>query len=97
MTPRKIATLNTFFDEWRAIIYIVTALGIFGGGIVIPNVRMSELQAEQTKDRKVIEETGNYLRVLATAQCLDSKRPVNKLMEQLCDRVIKDIVAPPRP
>ncbi len=97
MAPHKVGALNNFFDEWRGIIYVVTALGVFGGGVIIPNTRISDLQAEQSKDRKALEETGNYLRVLATAQCLDSKRPTNRLMEQLCERVIGAIVAPPTP
>lgn len=99
MTTPKLGKVNAFFDEWRAIVYLATALGIFSGGVIVPNLRISQLQAEQKKDRQALAETTDYLRVLATAQCLDDSRPQNKLMELLCNRVVNDktiLALPPK-
>ena len=95
MSPAKFGSLNRFFDEWRALIYIATAIGVFGGGVVIPNMRISELKAEQVADRNAINETSRYLRVLATAQCVSDESPKNKLLEELCERVVADLTTPP--
>jgi hypothetical protein len=97
-TIRKLSSLNQFFDEWRAMIYIATILGFLSTGIVLPNIRISNLEAEQKKDRLALNETTSYMRVLATATCLEKRsalvdiRPNGAdLMTLLCDRVLDDL------
>ncbi len=95
MFPSK--SLNHFFDEWRAIIYIATAVGLFSTGVILPSLRIGRLEAQQLSDQKTLATTTEYMRVLATATCLD-KQPRSDLMAILCDRVLHDptILAPPK-
>lgn len=83
-------SLNRFFDEWRAIIYIATALGLVGTGVLLPNARITRLEAQQAKDRRAADATAQYMRVLATATCLDDNKPKGNLMTALCARVMRD-------
>jgi hypothetical protein len=92
-TARRIGALNHFFDEWRAIVYIATAGGLFGSGVLLPNVRIAKLEAQQSADHKALAETTQYLRVLATATCLSddtTRKADNRMMTLLCDRVLRD-------
>lgn len=85
-------SINAIVDHYKALIYVISVLALFGFGVVTPNLRLDKLEAQQVSDHKALTATTQYLRILATAQCLKEVEgaPSTDLMKYLCARVLTD-------
>ena len=91
-------SLNALADRWRWVLSLVGLLGIMGVSVAWPGQRISRLEEQHSADHAALVATTQYLRVLATAQCLSDSTPRSNLMALMCSRVLSDqtIFAPPQ-
>lgn len=85
--------LNTWLDRNRWFVAAGVGLGLLGFGVITPNIRLTNVEAQQALDHKQLEVTTAYMRVLATAQCLElseASRKQNTLLDYMCERVLAD-------
>lgn len=89
------AAVNLWLDKNRWLIAAGVILTALGFGVVTPNLRLGNLEAQQKQDHSQLMTTTQYLRILATAQCLSDRPQVlngrgRDLLELMCDRVLND-------
>jgi hypothetical protein len=93
-----VESANQFFDKWRWMVSLVGVLSILGATVAWPGQRISRLEEQRAADHVALVATTTYLRVLATAQCLNDSTPQNTMLALMCNRVLSDpsVLALPR-
>jgi len=86
----NVDVINTFFDRWRWIGALIAVLTVLGVSVAWPGTRITKLEQQRAEDHEQLEKTTGYMRLLATATCLEAQQERNPMLSQMCARVLSD-------